>query len=257
MIMKKTLPENLRTGMKWYDDVIYDPERDRLSASYGFSSSRTVNSTSWEIWAAMLLKLRKAGPTGEDLPGWEIKSARGDCRHSKDKDGVDVGLTGTKFSYEYYPLSGLEKLENECALQHMYIVYKDLYASVDVWVLPGQDLVPMFKTWKTDMTKIFRGGRHGRRDVLKSLPYGYVKAHGQQVMQIRKGTLTFCDKMFGGQGGVYHNDNGILCGFPDENWTPSWACLCGRYAKARYRGVICTKCGVEVTKSKARNKVRA
>ena len=255
MIMKKTLPENLRTVMKWYDDVIYVPERDRLSAIYGFSSSRAVNSTSWEIWAAMLLKLRKAGPTGEDLPGWEIKSARGDRRLSK--DGLRRIKAGTLFNYEYYPLSGLEKLENECALQHMYIVYKDLYASVDVWVLPGQDLVPMFKTWKTDMTKIFRGGRHGRRDVLKSLPYGYVKAHGQWVMQIRKGKLTFCDKMFGGKGGMYLAVNGIVRGHPGENWTPSWACLCGKYTKVEHRGVICPKCGVEVTKSKARNKVRA
>jgi len=246
MIMKKTLPENLRTAMKWYDDVIYDPKRDRLSASYGFSLSRAVNSTSWEIFAAMLLKLRKAGHSGEDLPGWEIKSARGDA-----PDG------STRFNYEYYPLSGLQKLKNERSLQHMYIVYSDAYASVDVWVLPGQDLVPVFKVWKTAISEYLRLGRPNRRDVKKALPYGYVKAHGQQVMQIRKGTLTFCDEMLGGKGGVYHNDNGILCGFHGKNWTPSWACLCGKYAAARYRGVICPKCNVEVTKSKARNKVQS
>jgi hypothetical protein len=121
---KTKLTKNLATAMKWYRDEIYNPERTRILASYGFSLSRAVNSTSFEIWAAMLLKLRKAGHSGEDLPGWEIKSARGDRRQSK--DGVVCAWNaGTRFSYEYYPLSGLDKLENECALQHMYIFYKD------------------------------------------------------------------------------------------------------------------------------------
>ena len=31
-----------------------------------------------------------------------------------------------------------------------------------------------------------------------------------------------------------------------------WECHCGKYKKIRYRGVICDKCGVEVTRSKVR-----
>jgi hypothetical protein len=252
---KTKLTKNLATAMKWYRDEIYNPERTRILASYGFSMSRAVGSNSFEAFAAMLLNLRKAGHTGEDLPGWEIKSARGDARLSK--DGVEGAgcKKGTRFLYEYYPLSGLKKLENECVLQHMYIVYKDLYASVDVWVLPGQDLAPMFKTWKTDMTKIFRRGRHGRRDIQKSLLYSYVKAHGQQVMQIRNGTLTFCDTMLGAAIGRAVDDTGGL--IVDEANQRKWTCLCGKYVTRNYRGVICDKCGVEVTQVKARNKVRA
>jgi len=34
--------------------------------------------------------------------------------------------------------------------------------------------------------------------------------------------------------------------------TRDWECHCGRYKKVRYKGVICEKCGVEVTKSKVR-----
>lgn len=201
MIMKKTWPENLVTGMKWYDDVIYNPERDRLFMKYGFSSSRAVSSNALEIWAAMLLKLRKAGHVGEDLPGWEIKSARGDARQSKDSV-AGARKTSTRFNYEYYPHSGLEKLKNECTLQHMYIVYTDAYASVDIWVIPGRFLTPIFDVWKTDITEYLRRGRRGRRDVKKALPYGLVKTFGRQVMQIRKGKLTFCDKMLGTALGV-------------------------------------------------------
>ncbi len=31
-----------------------------------------------------------------------------------------------------------------------------------------------------------------------------------------------------------------------------WECSCGRYKKIKYKGVVCEKCGVEVTKSKVR-----
>ncbi len=34
--------------------------------------------------------------------------------------------------------------------------------------------------------------------------------------------------------------------------TKDWECFCGKYKRIRYRGVICDKCGVEVTQSKVR-----
>ncbi|MDN5352507.1 MAG: DNA-directed polymerase subunit beta [Clostridiales bacterium] len=34
--------------------------------------------------------------------------------------------------------------------------------------------------------------------------------------------------------------------------TKDWECHCGKYKKVRYKGVICDRCGVEVTKSKVR-----
>ncbi|MCQ2602432.1 MAG: hypothetical protein MJ193_00750 [Clostridia bacterium] len=34
--------------------------------------------------------------------------------------------------------------------------------------------------------------------------------------------------------------------------TKDWECHCGRYKRVRYKGVVCEKCGVEVTKSKVR-----
>ncbi|MBW3563140.1 MAG: DNA-directed RNA polymerase subunit beta' [Acidobacteria bacterium] len=34
--------------------------------------------------------------------------------------------------------------------------------------------------------------------------------------------------------------------------TSDWECLCGKYKRMKHRGVICDKCGVEVTKSKVR-----
>ncbi|MCI0786914.1 MAG: DNA-directed RNA polymerase subunit beta', partial [Chloroflexi bacterium] len=34
--------------------------------------------------------------------------------------------------------------------------------------------------------------------------------------------------------------------------TKDWECFCGKYKRIRYRGVICDRCGVEVTRSKVR-----
>ena len=34
--------------------------------------------------------------------------------------------------------------------------------------------------------------------------------------------------------------------------TKDWECRCGKYRKIRYKGIVCDKCGVEVTKSKVR-----
>src|SRR5450830_1324054 len=34
--------------------------------------------------------------------------------------------------------------------------------------------------------------------------------------------------------------------------TKDWECYCGKYRKIRYKGVICDKCGVEVTRSSVR-----
>ena len=34
--------------------------------------------------------------------------------------------------------------------------------------------------------------------------------------------------------------------------TRDWECYCGKYKRVRYKGIICERCGVEVTRSKVR-----
>ncbi len=48
----------------------------------------------------------------------------------------------------------------------------------------------------------------------------------------RSATVLFCAKIFGP--------------------ITDWECLCGKYKRMKHRGVICDKCGVEVTRSKVR-----
>lgn len=45
--------------------------------------------------------------------------------------------------------------------------------------------------------------------------------------------------------------DGLFC---EKIFGPSkdWECHCGKYKKVRYKGVVCDRCGVEVTKSSVR-----
>ena len=34
--------------------------------------------------------------------------------------------------------------------------------------------------------------------------------------------------------------------------TKDWECACGKYKRIRYKGIVCDRCGVEVTRAKVR-----
>ena len=42
--------------------------------------------------------------------------------------------------------------------------------------------------------------------------------------------------------------------FDERNFGPTkdWECSCGRYKRIRYRGIVCERCGVEVTRREVR-----
>jgi len=71
-------------------------------------------------------------------------------------------------------------------------------------------------------------------DMIRSWSYGEVKKpetiNYRTLKPEREGL--FCEKIFGP--------------------TKDWECHCGKYKKIRYKGKICDRCGVEVTKSKVR-----
>ena len=45
--------------------------------------------------------------------------------------------------------------------------------------------------------------------------------------------------------------DGLFC---EKIFGPSkdWECYCGKYKKIRYKGIVCDRCGVEVTKASVR-----
>ncbi len=71
-------------------------------------------------------------------------------------------------------------------------------------------------------------------DTIREWSYGEVKKPetiNYRTLRPEKDGL-FCEKIFGP--------------------TKDWECYCGKYKKVRFKGIICERCGVEVTKSKVR-----
>src|SRR5690625_4512944 len=69
---------------------------------------------------------------------------------------------------------------------------------------------------------------------IRSWSYGEVKKPetiNYRTLKPEKDGL-FCERIFGPQ--------------------KDWECHCGKYKRVRYKGVVCDRCGVEVTKQKVR-----
>ena len=97
---------------------------------------------------------------------------------------------------------------------------------------------------------------HGIQHVIEVFPHGTIRiglASPEKIRQWSKGEVKkpetinyrtlkpekeglFCEKIFGP--------------------TKDWECHCGKYKRVRYKGVVCDRCGVEVTKSKVRREDR-
>src|ERR1700721_2512104 len=71
-------------------------------------------------------------------------------------------------------------------------------------------------------------------DAIRTWSHGEVKKPetiSYRTLRPEKDGL-FCEKIFGP--------------------TKDWECYCGKYKRVRFRGIICERCGVEVTRSKVR-----
>jgi DNA-directed RNA polymerase subunit beta' len=71
-------------------------------------------------------------------------------------------------------------------------------------------------------------------EAIKSWSYGEVtkpETINYRTLRPEFGGL-FCERIFGPQ--------------------KDWECACGKYKRIRFKGVICDKCGVEVTRAKVR-----
>ena len=81
--------------------------------------------------------------------------------------------------------------------------------------------MPLKSVWH--LRKRFREWSHGEVPKPETINYRTLKPEKDGL---------FCERIFG----------------PSKDWE----CHCGKYKKIRYKGVICDRCGVEVTKSSVR-----
>ena len=72
-------------------------------------------------------------------------------------------------------------------------------------------------------SKKIRGWSHGEVTKPETINYRTLKPEKDGL---------FCERIFGP--------------------TKDWECYCGKYKRVRYKGIVCERCGVEVTRSKVR-----
>lgn len=131
-----------------------------------------VSFRDWEVMSAILVDDRgSALRSGSDLLNHEVKSAK----------------EGGSFEYQYHRSHGVEKLDHDLKIEHLYVVYQSGYLNVDVYSLSADQFAEIGETWREGLMKNFRDP--ARQRYRKNMPRQKVLREGRLVMKIRKGRL--------------------------------------------------------------------
>jgi len=145
-----------------------------LYEEYGFKVEGSVLSRDWELFAAILLKDRAKAGDGTDLEKHEVKSA----------------IYGNSFEYQYHRNHGVDKLEEDKRVNHVFISYSSNYANVEVRLVDSSLLAPIFDSWLIGLITNY-GGEIPRQRYRRSISFGMVKRSGILLLQIQAEELIF------------------------------------------------------------------
>lgn len=159
---------------KFYKDEILGSARSRSRwyEEYGFKNPRTT-SVDWEVFGAVLLRQKRSGnPYGHDLEQAEVKSC---------------GPSGSSFEYQYHKKGGIAKLDQEHLINHVYVLYSEDYLDVKVYLVRGDDLKPLFNSWRDALVANYEDGL--RQRYRKAVPKSIVLQLGENILDIQSGEL--------------------------------------------------------------------
>ncbi len=172
---------SLDEAYELYVRHIFDEEKIDLLSEHNLKIAGSVPSVLWELFGALLTERSGSGLTGADLVGWEVKSAR----------------VGGSFEYQYHLNTGAAKLKEDCEVNHLFCTYSETYKDVAVRVMRGADLAEKyFKSWEPNYLRnydISVPDAKRRQRFRKNISFGYVEAHGELVLKIEDGIITFRD----------------------------------------------------------------
>ena len=168
-------PLHIQEAYAFYKKFILDYANDKtdIYERYGFNLQGSVGSKDWEVFAAILLGDKAKPGDGADLMNHEVKSA----------------LLGNSFEYQYHKNRGLEKLEEDKAVDHVFVARSSTYADVSVWFLERNHLIPIFDNWLPELSQNYLGGT--RQHFRRSISYTFVTTHGELLLEIRDGQLVY------------------------------------------------------------------
>ncbi len=149
----------------------YSQDKSAIYEQYGFTLQGSIGFKDWEVFAAILMNDRASPGDGADLENYEVKSA----------------LLGNSFEYQYHRNRGLEKLQDERAVDHLFIARSSTYQDVEVWLVDRAALLATFDRWLPELQENYRA--ESRQRFRRSVTYRFVATQGTKLIEIKNGTL--------------------------------------------------------------------
>ena len=157
----------------FYQRFILDYSRDKsqIYEQYGFTLQGSVVPKDWEVFVAILLNDRAKPGHGADLMNYEVKSA----------------MAGASFEYQYHRNHGIEKLNDDMNIDHVFIVRNRSYSDINVWLVEREIVRPIFERWLPELRENYADNQ--RQRFRRSISFGFVIANGRKLLEIERGTL--------------------------------------------------------------------
>jgi hypothetical protein len=120
------------SAYSFYKSYIFRTDLFLLLESRGLNTKGSVPSVIWELFGSILTGQSGKLGHGSDLVGYEVKSA----------------IHGNaSFEYQYHLNTGLQKLQEDKTVDHIFCNYSADYKNVDVYLVKGSLLAHKFDAW--------------------------------------------------------------------------------------------------------------
>lgn len=149
----------------------YSQDKSAIYEQYGFTLQGSVGSKDWEVFAAILMGDRARSGDGADLVNYEVKSA----------------LLGNSFEYQYHKNHGLDKLQDDKTVDHIFVARSKTYQDIEVWLVERSKLIPTFDKWLPELRQNY--ATETRQRFRRSVTYNFVTTNGLKILEIKDGGL--------------------------------------------------------------------
>ena len=149
----------------------YSQDKSAIYEKYGFTLQGSVGSKDWEVFAAILMGDRARSGNGADLVYYEVKSA----------------LLGNSFEYQYHKNHGLDKLQDDQNVDHIFVSRSKTYQDIEVWLVDRAQLIPKFNQWLPELQQNY--ATETRQRFRRSVTYSFVTTQGLKILEIKDGKL--------------------------------------------------------------------
>lgn len=170
------MPElQIKEAVDFYHRFIlnYTSDKSKVYLAYGFTIQGSIGAKDWEVFAAILVNDRARPGDGADLMHYEVKSA----------------ITGNSFEYQYHKNHGVQKLEDDKNIDHIFISRSSDYYDIQVWKVPKTKIAAQFEAWLPALKKNYRN--ESRQRFRRSISFKFVSEYGDKLLEIRRGQLIF------------------------------------------------------------------